>query len=178
MFLLFQNPINSIEKSYSYHSKMADKYYHDGDFPNMIYHLQQKVKLDPKDVNSYSDLAYYYWSMSVDDKLRRKEFMDKAFYYLKTGLENNKDSAYMYDEFGNFYITSSKNYKLAISYLEQSISKSDSPLSSFHSLFVCYLKTEQYTKAKEVMIKCLKKFPDDLKGKANLEKINKLLSSS
>lgn len=177
ILFLIQNPSSKQEKSYFYHNKMADKYYHNGDFPNMIYHLQQKVKLDPHDVNTYSDLAYYYWSLSVDDKTRRQEFLSKAKFYLNEGLSKNKESAYMWDEIANFIIVSSKNYKEAIPYLIESLKRPDTPMSSYHALSIAYIKQDKIKEAIDVLEKCVIKFPEDMKAKSKLAELKKSLIS-
>ena len=103
LFLLLFN-FQSIDNKYNYHTEKADIYYHRGDYPNMIFHLKEKIKLDKHDIGTYADIAYYYWSMSVDDTKRRKEFQLKALNILLEGLKNNKDSADMLDEVGNFFL--------------------------------------------------------------------------
>ena len=175
--LLISMQINNsnTDDKINFHSKMADKYYHIGDFPNMIYHLQQKIKLDPHDVNSYSDLAYYYWSMSIDDKERKDEFKNKALNYLKIGLEKNKDSAYMYDELANFHLRY-RDYKTAKPFLLESIKKNDSPMTSYHMLVLVYLKENEIKKAIETLEICVKKFPSDAKAKSKLHELKSSLN--
>lgn len=164
-----------IDKKINFHNEKADMYYHIGNFPNMLYHLKEKIKLDPKDTNTYADIAYYYWSMSIDDKDRRKEFLEKAEKYLFMGLENNKNTSYMWDEIGNFYYRAFKDYDKSVYYLKKSIEFSDSNLSSYHSLSLAYLKLHKTEDAIKTLEKCVKKFPNDEKGKSKLRELKNSL---
>jgi hypothetical protein len=56
------------DKAWFYHHKRSDYYFHKGNYPEMLYHAKEMVKWDPKDVETWSSLGYYYWSMSVDNK--------------------------------------------------------------------------------------------------------------
>lgn len=175
--LLFQNVNSKIDKKIQFHNDKAHKYYHSGDYSNMLYHLIEKVKLDKHDVNAYSDIAYYYWSMSINIKSRKEEFKNKAFYYLKEGIENNKDSAYMYDEMGRI-LTMDKNINAALPYFEEAIKRKDAPLTSFHSLAFIYFQKDKLKDAVVVLENCIKKFPDDVKGKSKLKEIKEILSQN
>lgn len=156
-----------------YHTEKADQYYHKGDFPNMLYHLIEKIKIDKYDVNTYCDISYYYWSMSIDDKLKSIEYRKKALNYLKLGLKYNKNSAYMWDELGNYYIRVEKDNKSAKYYLNEAINKNDAPLSSFHSLALIYIKEKQIDEAIHILDRCLKKYPNDAKAKAKILELKK-----
>lgn len=173
--LSIQTNINLINDKINFHTKMADKYYHFGEFPNMIYHLQQKIKLDPHDVNSYSDISYYYWSMSINEENRREEFENKALNILKLGLEKNKNSAYMYDEIANFYFRY-KKYELAMPYLLDAIKFKDCPMTAYHMLSLAYLKKQETKKAIEVLSECVKKFPNDAKAKSKIKELQSVLN--
>jgi tetratricopeptide (TPR) repeat protein len=173
IFLLFSSfSLGDVDKSLTYHNKMADIYFHKGNYPEMIYHLNEKAKLDPKNVENWSDLSYYYWSMSVNEPKRKDEFWNKSLNSLKKGLEYNKESFYFWDEIGKFYISSKKDYSTAINYLNEAINKKDVDNISFHILAKCYLETNDVSKAINILLKCLEKFPNDAKAKADLKRFN------
>lgn len=173
-FLLFSSLILAQpqqNKALIYHQKKADKYYHDGNYPEMMYHCLQIVKLDPKDVETWSSIGYYYWSMGVDDSKRRDEFNSKALKYLTDGIKANSESYYLYDEVGKFYFNKSKDYVSAIEYFELAITKKDCTNIPFHILSKCYLAVNQPEKAKNILKKCLEKFPKDEKAKVDLNQM-------
>lgn len=173
--VLFQNTNQNLDKKITFHNHKADYYYHRGDYPNMLYHLIEKVKLDKHDMNSYSDIAYYYWSLSVDDKIRKEEFENKAIKYLNEGLGNNKDYAYFYDELGQFYIRK-KDFKTAKKFFEQAIKRKDVPLTSFHMLSNLLLKEDNVSGAKSILKECILKFPNDNKAKSKLRELENTIN--
>jgi tetratricopeptide (TPR) repeat protein len=178
VFLMLLNldvKIVDVPKALQYHTKMADFYYHKGNYPEMLFHLSRKIHYDKKDVNTWSDLAYYYWSMSVDDKVRKEEFKNKAFKYLFEGLEFNKESAYLWDEIGRFYILSN-DWNSALKYFETAVTKKDCQDITYHFLSQCYLKLGETNKAISALEQCIKKFPNDVKAKSNLKKLQKDLT--
>jgi tetratricopeptide (TPR) repeat protein len=165
---IFNTHPDKIQNAIKYHHLKADQYFHKGNYPEMLYHLQQKVKYDPKDVNTWSDLAYYYWSLSVDNKLKNDEFKAKAFSLLKEGLKNNPNSTFMNDELGRFFIYKSNDFKSAIPYFEAAIKNKDCNNITFHLLATCYEKNNRINDAIKVLNECLKRFPDDAKAKSEL----------
>ena len=96
--------IKDQKSSIIYHNKMADIYFHKGNYPEMIYHLTEKLKYDKQDLQTWADISYYYWSMSVNEKAKKEYFAKKALSVLLDGLTYNKDSYYIYDEIGKFYL--------------------------------------------------------------------------
>lgn len=161
----------------AYHTEKADQYYHKGDFPNMLYHLIEKIKIDKHDVSTYCDISYYYWSMSINDSANSVNYRKKALHYLKLGLEYNKNSAYMWDEIGNYYLRAEKDNKSAKYYLNKAISKKDAPLSSFHSLAFIYIKEKQNKEAIVILKRCLNKYPNDKKAEAKISELNSNLNN-
>lgn len=167
LFLIFNfHQVN--EKAYNYHNKKADFYFHKGNYPEMLYHLSEKVKYDPKDVVAWCDLGYYYWSLSVNDKKRSDEFRNKAFKCLELGLNNNQESAIIYDEIGSYFLNKNKDYSQAIPYYKQATEKPDCGKITFHLLALCYEKTNNVNKAISTLQVCIKKFPNDEKAKSKL----------
>jgi len=158
--------------SYEYHSKKADYFFHHGNYPEMLYHLSEKVKLEPKDVETWSDLAYYYWSMSVDNKKRRDEFKTKALSYLERGLDKNPESSFMWDELGRFYLYNDKKYEKAIGYFEQALLRKDCNNITYHLLALCYEKVYRNNDAIKILKECMSKFPNDMRAKSKLESLN------
>lgn len=158
------------EKAWYYHHKMSDYYFHKGNYPEMLYHAKEMVKIDPKDVETWSSIGYYYWSMGIDDKKRADEFNTKALKYYTDGIKFNTDTYYLYDEVGKFYLNF-KDYKSAIEYFEIAISKKDCKNIPYHILARCYEATNEPVKAVAVIHKCLEKFPNDAKAKVELNKL-------
>lgn len=156
------------DKAYQYHHAKSDYYFHKGNYPEMLYHLQQKVKYNPKDVNTWSDLGYYYWSLGVDDKKRGLEFKDKAFRLLMQGLRANEESFFMWDEVGRFFIYSHKDYISALPFLAEAIKRPDCTSPTYHSLAEAYVAKNDFKSAIETLGKCLNKFPDDALAKRKL----------
>ena len=167
--MLAQLPEQS--KAYKYHDLKADVYFHKGNYPEMIYHLLQKVKIDPKDVQSWSDIGYYYWSLSVDNKDRKTEFQDKAINSLKKGLELNKNSYYMWDEIGKFHLYRDKQFNLAKEYFQKAVEFKDCPMVTYHFFALCYELENNYGKAIKILEDCLKKFPNDEKAKSKIKSL-------
>ena len=157
------------DKAWKYHHLKADYYFHKGNYPEMLYHLQQKVKHNPKDLESYSDLGYYYWSMAVDNKNKSEEFKAKALNYLKLGVKNNPESSYMVDELGRYFIYKSKDFLSAIPYFEEAIKKPNCDNIAFHLLALCYEKNNRINDAIKTLNECLTRFPDDAKAKSKLD---------
>jgi tetratricopeptide (TPR) repeat protein len=137
----------------------------------MIYHLTEKLKYDKQDLQTWADISYYYWSMSVNEKAKKEYFAKKALSVLLDGLTHNKDSYYIYDEIGKFYLNSAKDYNSAIPYFEQAITKKDTTNIPFHILAKCYEINNKPAKALSIIEFCLKKFPNDAKAKAELNKL-------
>ena len=158
------------EKAWYYHHKMSDYYFHKGNYPEMLYHAKEMVKIDPKDVETWSSIGYYYWSMGIDNKKRAEEFNTKALKYYTDGIKFNTDTYYLYDEVGKFYLNF-KDYKSAIEYFEIAISKKDCKNIPYHILARCYEATNEPVKAVAVIHKCLEKFPNDAKAKVELNKL-------
>jgi len=170
MSLLFVTPVSDVyEKSWKFHHMKADQYFHEGNYPEMLYHLQQKVKYNHKDLESWSDLGYYYWSLSLDNKSKSEEFKNKAINYLKLGLEKNPDSTFLLDEIGRFYIYKSKDFNSAIPYFEKAIKNLDCNNITFHLLSLCYEKTNRVNESIRVLYECLKRYPNDAKAKNKME---------
>jgi len=163
--------IKDQKSSIIYHNKMADIYFHKGNYPEMIYHLTEKLKYDKQDLQTWADISYYYWSMSVNEKAKKEYFAKKALSVLLDGLTHNKDSYYIYDEIGKFYLNSAKDYNSAIPYFEQAITKKDTTNIPFHILAKCYEINNKPAKALSIIEFCLKKFPNDAKAKAELNKL-------
>jgi len=176
-FLNYDVKIVDVPKAIEYHTKMADFYYHKGNYPEMLYHLTRKIHYDKNDVSTWSDLSYYYWSMSVDDKIRREEFKSKAIKYLLEGLEFNKNTAYLWDEIGRYYINT-KEFDTATKYFLEAIKRKDCQDVTYHFLALCFYKNNDLNKAIDTMESCVKRFPRDEKAKANLKKYKNLLSGS
>jgi len=178
MFLAFSLncSIKDQKSSIIYHNKMADIYFHKGNYPEMIYHLTEKLKYDKQDLQTWADISYYYWSMSVNEKAKKEYFVKKALSVLLDGLTYNKDSYYIYDEIGKFYLNSAKDYNSAIPYFEQSITKKDTTNIPFHILAKCYEINKNPSKALSIIELCLNKFPNDAKAKAELEKLKIILN--
>lgn len=167
--MILLNPqVKDFDKSWKYHHLKADYYFHKGNYPEMLYHMQQKIKFNPKDLETYSDLGYYYWSMAVDDKTRSEEFKTKALNFLKLGVKNNPESSYMVDELGRYFIYKSKDFTSAIPYFEEAIGKSNCDNITFHLLALCYEKNNRVNDAIKTLSECLKRFPDDAKAKSKL----------
>jgi tetratricopeptide (TPR) repeat protein len=164
------------DKAWNYHNKMSDYYFHKGNYPEMLYHAREMVKWDPKDVETWSSLGYYYWSMSVDNKDKKDLYMKKALSIYLEGLEHNKDSYNLYDEIGKFYLNSAKDYNSAIPYFEKAITKKDCTNIPYHILAKCYELTNNSTKALTVIQSCLNKFPKDAKAKVELERLKTSLN--
>jgi tetratricopeptide (TPR) repeat protein len=172
-FLLILNyQTVKLDKAYNYHNLKADYYFHKGNYSEMLYHLKEKVKIDPTDMPTWSDIGYYYWSLSVDDKKRSQEFKDKALSNLMQGLNFNKTSYYMWDEIARFHVNKSKDFKAAIPFLVESTKRKDCTQASYHLLAMCYESNNDFENCKDVLKKCLEKFPDDRKA---LSKLNYLM---
>ena len=167
--LLFNFQSVDADKAWKHHHLKADYYFHKGNYPEMLYHVQQKIKYNPKDLEAYSDLAYYYWSMSVDQKSRSEEFRSKALNYLKLGVKNNPESSFMVDELGRYSIYKSKDYSSAIPYFEEAIKKQNCDNITFHLLALCYEKNNRVNDAIAVLQECLKRFPNDAKAKSEID---------
>lgn len=172
LFLLLFN-FQSIDNKYNYHTEKADIYYHRGDYPNMIFHLKEKIKLDKHDIGTYADIAYYYWSMSVDDAKRRKEFQLKALGILLEGLKNNRNSADMLDEVGNFFLHNLKDLDSAVPFYEQSIKMKNPRMSTYHFLAAGYYKKGEKQKSIKTLEECIKRFPQDEKAKSKIKELKK-----
>lgn len=168
----------NLEKAVKFHTAKADYFYHKGNYPEMLYHLSEKIKYDPLDLNTWSDIAFYYWSLSVDDKVRRQEFQSKALKSLNNGLQVNSKSAFMWDELARFYMYCYKDFKTPINYFNEAIKRDDVEPVSYHFLAQCYFKNGETHKAIETMENCVKRFPEDLKGKSDLNKYKGMLSGS
>ena len=168
LILNFQQS-NFNDKSYSYHNKLADYYYHKGNYPEMMYHLLEKVKIDPKDVATWSDIGYYYWSMAVNNKLRENEFKNKALIYLNRGLKSNSETYFLWDDIGRFHLLKSKDYNSAIPFFEEATNKKDCKNITYHLLATCYEKNNRVNDAIKTLNECLKRFPNDAKAKSELD---------
>ncbi len=158
------------EKAWYFHHKMSDYYFHKGNYPEMLYHAKEMVKIDPKDVETWSSIGYYYWSMGIDNKNRAQEFNAKALKYYTDGIKANTDTYYLYDEVGKFYFNL-KDYSSAIEYFEIAITKKDCKNIPYHILAICYEAKNDPVKALSTIKKCLDKFPNDAKAKAESNKL-------
>jgi Tfp pilus assembly protein PilF len=158
------------DKAWFYHHKRSDYYFHQGNYPEMLYHAKEMVKIDPKDVETWSSIGYYYWSMGIDNKNRAQEFNTKALKYYTDGIKANTDTYYLYDEVGKFYFNS-KDYSSAIEYFEIAITKKDCKNIPYHILAICYEAKNDPVKALSTIKKCLDKFPNDAKAKVELNKL-------
>jgi tetratricopeptide (TPR) repeat protein len=158
------------DKAWFYHHKRSDYYFHQGNYPEMLYHAKEMVKIDSKDVETWSSIGYYYWSMGIDNKNRAQEFNAKALKYYTDGIKANTDTYYLYDEVGKFYFNS-KDYSSAIEYFEIAITKKDCKNIPYHILAICYEAKNDPVKALSTIKKCLDKFPNDAKAKVELNKL-------
>ena len=158
------------DKAWFYHHKRSDYYFHQGNYPEMLYHAKEMVKIDPKDVETWSSIGYYYWSMGIDNKNRAQEFNAKALKYYTDGIKANTDTYYLYDEVGKFYFNS-KDYSSAIEYFEIAITKKDCKNIPYHILAICYEAKNDSDKALSTIKKCLDRFPNDVKAKVELNKL-------
>jgi len=158
------------DKAWFYHHKRSDYYFHQGNYPEMLYHAKEMVKIDSKDVETWSSIGYYYWSMGIDNKNRAQEFNAKALKYYTDGIKANTDTYYLYDEVGKFYFNL-KDYSSAIEYFEIAITKKDCKNIPYHILAICYEAKNDPVKALSTIKKCLDKFPNDAKAKAESNKL-------
>ncbi|MCF8494443.1 MAG: hypothetical protein K9G65_03520 [Rickettsiaceae bacterium] len=158
------------DKAWFYHHKRSDYYFHKGNYPEMLYHAKEMVKIDPNDVETWSSIGYYYWSMGIDNKNRAQEFNTKALKYYTDGIKVNTDTYYLYDEVGKFYFNS-KDYSSAIEYFEIAITKKDCKNIPYHILAICYEAKNDPVKALSTIKKCLDKFPNDAKAKVESNKL-------
>lgn len=165
--------IFDVNRLYNFHVKMSEKYYHSGDYPNMLYHLKEMVKLDPHDTKTYGDIAYYYFSLAITNKEKRSEYQKKSIDYLMEGLKNNRNTPYMWEEIGNFFLYSLKDSTMAIPFYEKAITFKDCKMASYHFLAAGYYKQKKYDKAIKTLESCVKKFPDDKKAIDKLLELKK-----
>jgi tetratricopeptide (TPR) repeat protein len=168
-FFMFNLDVKA-DKAWFYHHKRSDYYFHQGNYPEMLYHAKEMVKIDPKDVETWSSIGYYYWSMGIDNKNRAQEFNAKALKYYTDGIKANTDTYYLYDEVGKFYFNS-KDYSSAIEYFEIAITKKDCKNIPYHILAICYEAKNDSDKALSTIKKCLDRFPNDVKAKVELNKL-------
>lgn len=166
--------VYDVNNSYNYHTKLAERNFHNGNYPEMLYHLKEMVKIDPKDVNTYSDIAYYYFSLSINDKERREEFQKKSINYLLEGLKNNKNDSNMWEQVGNFFVYNFKDVISARPFYEKAITFKNCRMTSYHFLAAGYYKQKNYDKAIEILEECVKKFPDDKKAISKIIELKKM----
>lgn len=130
-----------------------------GDYPVLVEMLREIVRMDPKDVDSWSNLWYLLWSMG---------FKNDALEELKRGLSFNRDSYYMYDEIGEYYVVACKDFNAAAHWFEQAIKYKDCKQSTFDSLGTCYEKIGNLDRARRVWEAAVKRWPNDEYAKRKL----------
>lgn len=115
----------------------SEEHFHIGEYNHSINICRIVVQGNPREVNSFSNAAYLYWSTGQNDA---------AIDILKKGLAANTDNYYMYDELGSFYFLRIKDYPTAITYYEQAV-KFKCPFFTWTALGHCYEKVNQWEKA-------------------------------
>jgi tetratricopeptide (TPR) repeat protein len=129
----------------------TDPHGHKGEFNHCIALNRILVQGDPRNLDAYATTAYLLWST---------DRIGDGIAFLKTGLKQNEDNFYMWDEVGAAYSIYQKDPASAIPYYEKAVSF-PCPYSTWHALANCYERTKQWKKAVDTWRAVGTKFPND-----------------
>lgn len=139
-----------------------DQSFEDGDFPFVISMLKVSFADEPKNYDTATNLG---WMLeNVQDWAEAEEF------YKQFRLDNpgNPEAAY---PLGYFYYIR-KRYSEAEQVLEPTL-KVAVHANTFRILAKCYEREKKYAEAIRVWELQIKKWPDDLPAKANIDRVKK-----
>ncbi len=137
----------------------ADDHFHEGEYNHAININRIVVQGDPHNVEAYGTAALLLWSTDRNDQ---------AIAFLQQGIQANPDTYYLYDEMGAHYWLHLRDASTAIPYYEKAV-KFKCPWATWHSLALCYEKTEQWDKSVSAW-EGATRYPDDKLAPIRLER--------
>jgi tetratricopeptide (TPR) repeat protein len=139
-----------------------DQSFEDGDFPFVISMLRVSYADEP---NNYETATNLGWMLENVQEWQQAEDFYKQFIKDNPG---NPEAAY---PLGFFYYMR-KRYSEAEAVLEPTLTKAVHP-NTFRILAKCYEREQRYKDAIRVWELQIKKWPDDLPAKANIDRVKK-----
>lgn len=110
-------------------SAITDAHWHKGEYNHIIRLCRVVVSGEPDAITAYSDAAWLLWSLGRDSE---------AVQLYEAGLKANPATYQFYHEIGYYYFNHVKDYRKALGYLEQAVSKPDCPVFVLHILAHSY----------------------------------------
>lgn len=165
------------EKRLKYLYNEIDKLWHgvtntkNGDYPTIAKMLNEIIDLNPKDVDSWENLVWLLWSMSINEN--DYSYLSNAQNLVKKYVSKHGNSYRAYEYAGQFYRVMYGDEKLAIYYYESAIRFKDAKITTYHSLISLFKKNNDKIRAIGYCKQCLNKFPNDPYTKSKLEELTK-----
>ena len=131
----------------------------EGDYPKIINLYKEVLKINPKDRDTWENMIWLMWSMSINKK--DTAWMIEAEKFVKMYLSIMPNGYRSFEYVGQFYRVMVKDLKLAMRYYESAIRWNDAPLTTFHSLVSVCEKLNDKTKAVDYCKMGLYKFKND-----------------
>jgi tetratricopeptide (TPR) repeat protein len=153
------------EQKLKYLKKTIDVLWHgvedtkDGDYPRIINLYKEVLKLDYKDADSWENMIWLMWSLSINKK--DKSYLLEAEKMAKRYLSLNNKGYRSYEYLGMFYRVMKPDLKLSARYYESAIRFKDAKPTTYHSLLSVYEKLGDKIKALDYKKQGLNKFPND-----------------
>jgi Tfp pilus assembly protein PilF len=141
--------------------KTTDRYWHDGDYSRIVALTRICVEADPKFYEAWSSGAWLLWSMGDTAA---------ADVFLKDGLSRNPDVYVLHHDFG-WHLFNTKRYAEALPHLQAATRFADAPSQVWKTLGHCYDQLGRLDEAEAVWKTVTEKFPRDVAGPPNLERI-------
>lgn len=143
---------------------MSDRYWHVGDYENVIRMHRASVTLDPHFVEAYSVAGW------ILDSMDRTE---EAIALLKEGWKHNQHTYQLAFDLSYIY-SRHKNYKEAVKWLERAVQR-PGPFWVRHALAHAYEKLGRWKDALKVWEQRLKEEPNNPVVRRNYERVRKKL---
>lgn len=110
-------------------SAISDAHWHKGEYNHIIRLCRVVVSGEPDAITAYSDAAWLLWSLGRDSE---------AVQLYEDGLKANPGTYQFYHEIGYYYFNHVKDYRKALGYLQQAVTKPDCPVFVLHLLAHSY----------------------------------------
>ena len=147
---------------------ITDLHWHKGEYNHIVNLDRMIVAEHPDHVEAYANAGWLLWSMNRDDE---------AVALYKQGIAANPRSYFLYDELGNYYYNSKKDWRTAIDYFEKAAACSDCAPQSLHMLAHSYERAGRLEKALATWKRAATRRDNPTAAAAarNLERVQKLI---
>ena len=147
---------------------LCDYWWHQGDYEQCCRIMETAIFFCPQRVDLYDNIAWLQWSLGHDEVAVRT---------LNRGLSNNPGSWHAHFNLGWHYFNT-KRYSEALPHLQAAATDSNEWCEPMHLYAHTLERLSRGQEALRVWEDCVERFPEDVVGKRNLERVRQRYSGS